>query len=723
VSNESQNTCIAVESNSPVIKTLQDLFYSFGIDKRAHQRKNLSSISLRNNVDNWKSTESGTSTAVGKSVTDLYKALLNRIAIIVCGEEAAELSIQYFLEDQYKFNKKKQISPEDRLVDKLVSSMKKAKMNSSEFRSSRAILCGSFTRNKLNHLLSSRKNSIISHNGFKSGRSDFQKLLSGHPISSPKRTLQRFHPDSVNRCLSFIFSPSNISFLSWGSKLVNIDGVSQSFPLINRKRSKAHIYEDYSTKSDDSLCVQRLSKSSFLRVLTTVTHKGTELRQAVDYVTGFLVNDNFDLVKRMIADLIPSEETRNKQEEEMELARRYLKYGFDESLFNPEETACPIHDTSFGLTKEAVAISSTAQHVLPNCIGCKHLFFFFQNLSSIFSETAADRSVSIALQNCLLKAKLFMGHRVRVVNQQRAIKALYEEMKIHCIEKGFSEIALIIIDFKMKLDPIYWREKTVDHYGKRGMSWHGALIQYYTMVESVPTLSKFYLDQICENDNKQDKFAVISLVEAILLELKRHHPQIRKVIFQSDNAGCYQNSMHLYLFPYLSYIHGIQIDRFVHTETQDGKSLLDAHFARLDLNHRLDYTFFLFFTIYLVNIRSMQAIYAWCKEGNNCLTPTQAVEALSSYGGLYNTTVELINHDRVRLLEMEKHFSRLETGLKKLVSRTNDVTFYYDEQVNSNPILGLGGCESYQLFPDFSVTVLQYSGSISTHIWSLVAYL
>lgn len=130
----------------------------------------------------------------------------------------------------------------------------------------------------------------------------------------------------------------------------------------------------------------------------------------------------------------------------------------------------------------------------------------------MFSDLKEDRSVSVALQNCLLKTKLFKGHRVRVVNQQRAIKALYEEMKIHCIEMGFSDIALIIIDFKMKLDPIYWREKTVDHYGKRGMSWHGALIQYYTMVKDVTTLSKFYLDQICENDNKQDKFAVISLV-------------------------------------------------------------------------------------------------------------------------------------------------------------------------------------------------------------------
>lgn len=65
---------------------------------------------------------------------------------------------------------------------------------------------------------------------------------------------------------------------------------------------------------------------------------------------------------------------------------------------------------------------------------------------------------------------------------------------------------------------------------------------------------------------------------------------------------------------------------------------------------------------------------------------------------------------------METHFARLETGLKKLVSRTNDVTFYYDEQVSSNAILGMGGSESFQLFPDFNITVLQYSGnSILTH--------
>lgn len=146
LSDESQNILIEAESvcndvtiNSHIIITLQDLFCSFGIDKRDHQRKNISSISARSNVDNWKNTVDGTSTAVGKSVANLYKTLINRIAIIVCGEEAAKLSIKYFLEDQCKLSKKKPISPHDRLVENLITSMEKAKMNSCEFRSTRAI--------------------------------------------------------------------------------------------------------------------------------------------------------------------------------------------------------------------------------------------------------------------------------------------------------------------------------------------------------------------------------------------------------------------------------------------------------------------------------------------------------------------------------------------------------------------------------------------------------
>ena len=99
-----------------------------------------------------------------------------------------------------------------------------------------------------------------------------------------------------------------------------------------------------------------------------------------------------------------------------------------------------------------------------------------------------------------------------------------------------------------------------------------------------PFLNKLYLDHIVDNENKQDKLAVISILEAVILAIKKHLPNIDQIILQSDNAGCYQKTM---------YAHGIEISRLIHTETQDGKSVLDAHFAR-----------------------SMQHIISLCKEGN-----------------------------------------------------------------------------------------------------------
>ena len=37
----------------------------------------------------------------------------------------------------------------------------------------------------------------------------------------------------------------------------------------------------------------------------------------------------------------------------------------------------------------------------------------------------------------------------------------------------------MIGDYKMKFEPISTRETTLDHYGKRGISWHGFCLQFY----------------------------------------------------------------------------------------------------------------------------------------------------------------------------------------------------------------------------------------------------
>ena len=50
-----------------------------------------------------------------------------------------------------------------------------------------------------------------------------------------------------------------------------------------------------------------------------------------------------------------------------------------------------------------------------------------------------------------------------------------------CVEKKWEsprEI-IVIMDFKMKFQPQYYRQKHTEHYGKRGSSWHGTLVICY----------------------------------------------------------------------------------------------------------------------------------------------------------------------------------------------------------------------------------------------------
>ena len=58
-----------------------------------------------------------------------------------------------------------------------------------------------------------------------------------------------------------------------------------------------------------------------------------------------------------------------------------------------------------------------------------------------------------------------------------------------------------------------------------------------------------YCDQILEGSNKQDGFAVASMLEAFLHQLKYELPSIEEVILQSDNAGYYQCKKLLLLLP------------------------------------------------------------------------------------------------------------------------------------------------------------------------------
>jgi hypothetical protein len=86
-----------------------------------------------------------------------------------------------------------------------------------------------------------------------------------------------------------------------------------------------------------------------------------------------------------------------------------------------------------------------------------------------------------------------------------------------------------------------------------------------------PQLTKYYMEHVIDNENKQDNLAVFSLLEAVIIRMKEKLPSFSKVKLLSDNAGCYQNTLLMLLIPYLAFAYCTNITRFLHTKPKMGK--------------------------------------------------------------------------------------------------------------------------------------------------------
>ena len=166
-----------------------------------------------------------------------------------------------------------------------------------------------------------------------------------------------------------------------------------------------------------------------------------------------------------------------------------------------------------------------------------------------------------------------------------------------------------------------------------------------------------YCDQILEGSNKQDGLAVISMLEAFLTQLKEELPHIKTVILQTDNAGCYQSKELLLLLAILNGCNTIKVTRYIHTETQDGKGLIDAHFAKG--------------TAHLVKFMKTSQQ----NKIRVIATAKGLAAALAWGGGIQNSFVQLITLDRSKLQELSRIVAKVVKEAKAYFARCND-TFY-----------------------------------------------
>jgi hypothetical protein len=142
------------------------------------------------------------------------------------------------------------------------------------------------------------------------------------------------------------------------------------------------------------------------------------------------------------------------------------------------------------------------------------------------------------------RMRLYQAHTLRVVNQQKALEGYRQELYKLCAKEKNTEARLlyIVIDFKMKWEAMYQREKTTDHFGKRGISWHGNRIEYFiwNKIEEKVEPGILKLDQILSGVNKQDMMTVLALLGAMQAFCSVHFPGAEIAYIQSNNASYYQ---------------------------------------------------------------------------------------------------------------------------------------------------------------------------------------
>ena len=121
----------------------------------------------------------------------------------------------------------------------------------------------------------------------------------------------------------------------------------------------------------------------------------------------------------------------------------------------------------------------------------------------------------------------------------------------------------------MKFAQLKYREKQSEWYAKRGLNWHISTVVSLNNNEKLELTSYAHLSDSCT----QDWFAVLSIIENLLSNVKAKNSSITKAYLRSDEAGCYHNNFIIAALTDVSKRVGIKVERYVFSEPQHGKDL------------------------------------------------------------------------------------------------------------------------------------------------------
>ncbi|KAE9012032.1 hypothetical protein PR003_g15180 [Phytophthora rubi] len=582
----------------------------------------------------------------------VYEKILKKVAESVCGEEAADASVAAFV---------RKVAPKDgvcvssaidasTIFRPLAAAVVATKRNSVERRTVRAMLCKFFKWSEMCRMEDQVPGFHIGKNACANGKEDFEKLTSEGVLQTEVRSRERFDQNMVSSAINSILSCDNVVYELGETKRIVLDGKYRDVLAILRKQLISFMWDHYVQNGGDE---SHMSRSAFYRLCRILTCGEDETRTKA---RGLLLDDNFNALTRIISDLLPDD--RAELRHCLDTLRCWLEYGCfaDTSL-----TSCPRHQYQFGLA------ACDASNNRDACCGpCQGMQALLTHIETLLKRKRANANAMSVVHDCFEKLELYMGHRLRVMNQQRAVSKMLDSLKKQAVQCETLDEAVVTIDFNVNATPVRFGDKMDEHDDENQTKWHGAMAQFWVAdVDATAPAEiyehKLYYHYVSNPANGQMKYTVAALVEAVLIDIKRDLPHIKRVVIRSENVPAYQNAFVVTLLPLIGFSCGIEVTRFLQSEAEDGKSLLEAQFAR-----------------------ATTKVKAWVRQGHCCSTPSEFVAALISDGGIPDTAAEVVEYNGGSLQLLAGRVATMAKSFAALAGRVNDIFYEYDHSITSD---------------------------------------
>ena len=577
----------------------------------------------------------------------------------------------------------------DHLISTLFKVMNASKRGSIPKKIARAILCAGIPKTStLRFLCEKNKSSYISTGTTRmEALVDYETIVAGNFTDEKKKNSRKRKDDNaVDDLVKFLLSPENVRTYSWGTVVKELsEHETIVLPKVQRTTTRTNLWLRYQQHimqkiNNNSLDHGRIGRSNFFNIVKEVTYSEEVLLGSVDYVQALVMSDPVELLESVIEKYF----TGNLQKQlssNLYTLSQFLKYTYNNHMTLEDE--CCTHGIEYSLgRKDSTYDENSESKVSVTCVACRFPTYVCHKIQTQLIEHVSGNSEMIqdaitVTNDCATKFRLYMAHRVRCKNQSIAIDKIKQEM-IDTVKtsNGSNVHALMIIDFKMKFEPLSSRETSLDHYGKRGISWHGVHLMYFKLEEVEDddgNITKqvvqysVYMDQILADGNRQDSVCVASLLDAALKQISIDLPFISEITLQSDNANSYQNTFLICAIALLNscYQGVLRIKTFIHTETQDGKTVLDAHFARCMrfLSHFMK---------------------TWKRNKITRINTANGLGfALAWNGGMKNVMVQVIKTDRTQMNNIQQVFEPIIKKMKQFFTRVNHINFISETSIDN----------------------------------------